>query len=328
MNAQECLAKLVPPGQHRPNKMGGGGVMQIQVTRACTEACRNCTQGSNLGGKTYFMSPEQFEQAVLSLRGYPWIIAIFGGQPTLSPHFPAYCEILTKYVRHDKRGLWTNALNGHGTICRRTFLPESCNLNVHMSRDNYDEFRRDWPEARPFGLDGDSRHSPVFVAMNDVVADESKRWELISTCDINRDWSALIGLFRGQLRGYFCEIAYSQSALHQDDPDYPDTGLDVNKDYFLHGQKVKWWQLPMYFFRGQVEKQCHECSVPLRGFGSLALDGDACDQVSQTHADVYKPKRKGHKVEIVTTSEQLGSTLKTVLDYIGNANRPKHDVVR
>ena len=84
-----------------------------------------------------------------------------------------------------------------------------------VDREAYDEFRRDWPEARPFGLDKDSRHSPVYLDMTELVPDEAERNRLISGCDINQHWSAMIGVFRGQLRGYFCEIAGAQAMLKQ-----------------------------------------------------------------------------------------------------------------
>lgn len=327
MTENECLDKLIPPWKFRPGKMGGGGVLQIHVTRACSQACRNCTQGSNLSGKTYFMSPELFELAIRSLEGYPFLIAIFGGQPTLSPYFGKYCSIMRRLLPVEQRGLWTNALNGWGKECRKTFDPKNCNLNCHMQQGDYTEFRRDWPEAHAFGMDSDSRHSPVFVAMKDIIPDEGLRWELISKCDIARDWSSLIGLFRGQLRAWHCEIQGAMSMLHQEKPEYPDTGLDPTVDHedSVSKKMVKWWLLPMQSFAHQVRKHCHECSVPLKGYGALALDDSARDQVSQTHLDIYKPKRKNHQVEIVTTSEQLGRTLHCMLDYIGNAKRPKKE---
>jgi hypothetical protein len=155
------------------------------------------------------------------------------------------------------------------------------------------------------------------------VYDESRAWELISGCSINRHWSAMVGQFRGEVRAWFCEIAGAQAMLHQDDPDYPDTGLDPTHEC-PPGSGRRWWQLPMGEFREQVRKHCHECSVPLNGYGELSqsADPDAREQVSATHADVYRPKRKGRAVEVVTTLEQLGMGRITKLtDYLGNARR-------
>ena len=343
MTENECLGRMVAPGQRRPGKPRGG-VIQILVTSSCDLGCYNCTQGSNLARKPWFMTPDQFEAAADSLKGYFGVVGVFGGNPALSKHFPAYCEILRARFPREQLGVWCNHPRGYGKEMARTFDPGVSNLNVHLSREAYDEFKRDWPASRPFGLDRDSRHSPVFVAMRDVlkkncgfcggtgglneactgcadtgrVYDVDTAHDLISKCDVNQHWSAGVGVFRGELRAWFCEIAMSQSILHQDDPAYPDTGIDPTLVYSRTGgvlpefvdPKFKWWQLSMNEFSEQVRKHCHDCGVPLRGHGSLAqaADGDpyAAEQVSDAHLDVYRPKRAGRRIELVTTRSQLG----------------------
>jgi hypothetical protein len=161
------------------------------------------------------------------------------------------------------------------------------------------------------------------------VYDESLAWELISDCTINKHWSAGMGVFRDQLRAWFCEIAMAQSLLHQDDPDYPDTGLDPTVEYEhevapgdKHATTVgKWWELGMYSFRHQVRHHCHSCGIPLKGHGELAQrpEGEGVEQVSATHQDVYRPKRKGRRVELVTLRSQLGEPLDNPTKYLQNA---------
>lgn len=356
MTEAEMLARMVPPSRKRPGKPRGG-VIQIHVTRACDRACFNCTQGSNFGGKTSFMTPDQFAAAVRSLEGYWGIVGVFGGNPALSPHFPEYCRILrTSKIPQEQRGLWCNHPKGNGVRMRETFNPAVSNLNVHQDADAYGEFRRDWPESRPFGLEKDSRHAPVYVAMKDVLRkscpvcsgrgshrmldienpeeqcptcngagtlyDEATAHDLISKCDVNQHWSAMIGVFRGELRAWFCEIAGAQSILHQDDPSYPDTGIPIptNPKRLLApggpddlvvsptgelGRNLlkyydKWWKLPMTEFVEQVRKHCHECGVPLKGYGELANAADGAEQVSATHQGIARPKRVGRRVELVT----------------------------
>ena len=359
MTEQECLEKMVPPGKVRPGKPAGG-VIQIHVTRACDLACFNCTQGSQLGGKVEFMSPDMFEKAIRSLEGYFGVVGVFGGNACLSPHFGEYCKILRQHVPQKRCGLWSNNIKEWGWECSQTFNPAVSNLNVHLSQEAYDNIRRTWKEARPFGLDRDSRHSPCYVAIKDVlrrscrtcggagnmvnpkadscvervdcamcngsgsVYDEDKAWELISGCDINQHWSALIGMFRGELRAWFCEIAGAQSMLHQHEPDYPDTGKKVCVEASSPQYKgVPWWQKPMTSFADQVRKHCHECGVPLRGHGELSqsLSPESREQVSQTHQSVYKPKRKGRSVELVTVPAQLGKPLEIVTHYLQNADK-------
>lgn len=316
MTEDEALAKMVAPGTRRPGKYREG-VIQIHVTRACDKACFGCTQGSNLAGKVEFITLENFELAVKSLVGYFGVVGVFGGNPALHPQFPDLCEILRKHIPFEQRGLWCNYPNGHGKVMRETFEPRVSNINVHLDGEAYAEFKKDWPECMPVGLDKDSRHSPPFVAIKDVMPAESKRWMAIADCDINKHWSAMIAQFRGQCRAWFCEIAGAQSILHQYDPEYPDTGVPIPNEL-----AVPWWSLSMEYFRHQVRQHCHDCGVPLRGYGELACATNGTEQVSKTHEAVYRPKKLYRKVEVVERLEQLGvGRLSRMTDYIGNARR-------
>jgi hypothetical protein len=285
------------------------GVLQIHLTRACTLSCIGCTQGSNLTGKTSFMSLEHFEEACISVKGYFGVVGLFGGQPTLHPQFPEICEIMRRHVPFNHRGLWTQDLNGHGKVCRETFNPSHSNLNVHTNVEAALEMINDWPECAPYvkGLE-DSRHSPPFVAMQDMedMTDE-ERWDLIGDCDVNQRWSSLIGVFRGELRAWFCELAAAQAMLHQHEPDYPDTGKKV-----VPG----WWDNPMSEFDAQVRFHCFACGHPLRGPGDLAMEGTV-EQVSKTHANVYKLKKPhGKTVQLVTRRDQLGGKVSAATQYL------------
>lgn len=299
----DVIARMVAPSDHRTG-IWRGGILQIMVTRACDLACHGCTQGSQFGGRPAVMTPDQFETAVASLDGYFGVLGVFGGNPCLSPHFHDYCRILRERVPRNQRGLWSNHPRGKGAVCRATFDPRHSNLNVHLSSDAYEEFSRDWPECRPYlkGIAEDSIHGSPWVAMRDVVPDETERWRLIGECEINRYWSALIGVVRGELRAYFCEIAYAQAALHADDQDWlgtgmpmPDTGLPVTPG---------WWRRPMSEFADQVYTHCHACGVPLKRKGQFAVGGTR-EEVSETHVSVARPKVRDRPVEVVTI-EGLG----------------------
>jgi hypothetical protein len=313
MNEEQALARMIAPGTPRAGKYRQG-VIQIWVTRACDKACFGCTQGSNLAGNPGMITVEQFEQAVLSLWGYFGVIGVFGGNPAMHPKFDQLCAVLRQYVPFNQRGVWSNHPLGWGKEMRATFDPSISNLNVHLDQAAYDEFKRDWPESHVIGLTGDSRHSPPYVALQDVVPDEGKRWELISGCDINQHWSAMVCVFRGELRAFFCEIAGAMSMLHQNEKDWPDLG---------HPVKAEWWRQPMQDFAAQVRHHCHRCGIPLRGHGELAQakDSEAKEQTSREHQTVVRPKRPGREVELVTVQEQLGQPLRLMTDYLGNAKR-------
>jgi hypothetical protein len=285
------------------------GVMQIQITNVCNLTCPNCSQGCNLHYHPRSMTLQQFEQSIISVKDYYGVIGIYGGCPTLHHQFPEICEILTSYIPFEKRGLFTNALSGHGKLCAKVFNPKFSNLNIHTDMIAYEEFKKDWPEAL-FNVKGfnPSRHTPSWVAMQDM--EDMTHNDMVNEildCDINRYWSAFIGLFRGEIRAWFCEIAGAQARLHEDDPNYPDTGLPVTEG---------WWQLPYERFEPQMQKHCFSCGIPLRGQGEL--DNGPIEYVSKTHLPIYKVKNKDKIVKIITRRSQLGKKLNRSTDYIEN----------
>lgn len=318
MNAETAIGLMKAPGDRRRGKWLNG-VIQILVTNACDESCHYCTQGSNLGGKPVMMTPEQFEDACISVKGYFGVVGVFGGNPAMHPQFEELCEIMRRHVPHRNRGLWCNNPRGKAKIMAETFNPNYSNLNVHMNQKAYGEFKEGWPQCHPVGLEKDSRHSPAgFMSMTDLGVPEEKRWELISTCDINQHWSALIGVFRGELRAWFCEVAGAQAMKHQYEEDYPDTGLDPT---VLHNGKP-WWRLGMPEYEDQVQFHCHDCAFPLRGHGELALNHDSPEMTTKAHQDVFVPKNKNTPVQLVTKLEDMRpGALSLATDYIGNSQK-------
>jgi len=303
----DALKVMVAPSMRRP--VWRGGIIQIMTTRACDLACTHCTQGSNLAGKPVVMTPEEFEQAVDSLAGYFGVIGVFGGNPAISPHFEEYCRILRAKVPFEQRGLWCNHPRGKGAICRITFNPAHSNINCHQVQDAYDEFARDWPECVPFikGMDRDSVHSAPFVAMKDVVEDEKRRWQMIARCDINRFWSAIVGVVPGRgLRAYFCEIAYAQAALHGNDPEWPDTGLPADPG---------WWKKPMQDFRAQVSQHCQSCGIPLRREGLLANGSDR-EETSATHEAIIRLKSRDRQVDVIGIGNVVLNSNRPATQYL------------
>lgn len=320
------LSKMKAPGDTRPTWRNG--IIQIHITRSCDLSCIGCTQGSNLAGKPTIMTLENFERACESLRDYYGVIGIFGGNPTTHPKFTEICRILERIIPFEQRGLWSNNLRGYGNLCREIFNPAVSNLNVHTSKEAYEEFKRDWPEANLIGIH-DSRHSPPYVAMRDM---EDMDWrevhKLIEGCDINQLWSAMICQFRGELRAFFCELAGAQSMLHEHEPDYPDTGLSV-KNYLNEetGKIKQWWQLPINEFENQIYKHCWDCGIPLRGQGDLAVNGNV-EYVSKTHLPIYKLKKSaGKKIKLVTKRSELNGQVTRATDYIQNGELMENKLV-
>lgn len=313
-----AVSALNAPGQPRKG-IWRQGVLQVMVTRACDLACHSCTAGSNLIHKPAVMTPDQFDEAIASLEGYFGVIGVFGGNPTTSRYFEDYCRVLRARVPFEQRGIWTNNLMGKGSLCRITFNPKTSNINTHLSKDAYEEFRRDWPEAldaRPehtrAGLERDSRHGTPYVSMTDLGIPEEERWRLIADCDISKWWSAMICLVRGKLAGFFCEIAGHMAALHADNPDWAGTGHPMPDI----GAPIEpgWWRKPMADFEQQVNTCCHHCAIPLRRPGQLAIGGER-EEFSETHRHIARPKVRGRMVEFVGI-ETLTRSARPATEYL------------
>lgn len=304
MNETHALAKMKAPGDERRN-VWRGGILQIHVTRACDLGCFGCTQGSNLAGRPVVMTPDEFEIACGSLKEYWGVVGMFGGNPAVHPQFETLCEIFARHFPFEQRGIWCNHPRGKGAIMRRTFNPNVSNLNVHLSQEAHDEFVRDWPECahKLKGLREDSRHAPWAEAMVDLKTlkfpdgtvrenTAANRWELISACDVNQRWSAMLCAVPGRgVQGFFCEIAGAMAMLHAHDPKWPDLGVPA-----VPG----WWRAPMQSpeFTAQARYYCHRCGMPQRSQGQLAIGGEH-ETVSETHADVYRPKDRNRPVHVV-----------------------------
>lgn len=318
MNELQALMKMVPPGQKRPRKWRGG-VLQIWITRRCDKACFGCTQGSNYGdieGVEPYMSLDYFEQACESLNDYFGVVGMFGGNPAMHPQFPELCEIMRKHIPFAQRGLWCNNLfnEKNGVAARDTFNPAVSNINVHMDRKAWEGFKQWWPESIIVGLRDDSRHHPVYWSPRIAGIPEEDRLEKISQCDINQKWSAMIGVFRGELRGYFCEIAGSMSMLKQIDPDWPDTGVIIEKN---------WWRRPMVDFVEQVRQHCHDCGMPWKGYGELACAGDnGVELITPDWENSLPSMKKGRTPKVSADLEDLKpDSVDDVTRYLQNARK-------
>jgi hypothetical protein len=297
----------------------------------CDKTCFGCTQGSNLKSgprEDMFITLENFEIAVKSLIGYHGVVGIFGGNPALHPQFAEICAILSQHIPRKHRGLWCNNPFNHASLMRETFNPNVSNLNVHLDQKAYDAFKLGWPECNPVGLHTDSRHSPVHGSMLDLATlpdpnapsqsvsnTEEVRWHWISKCDINQHWSGMVGQFRGQPRAWFCEVAGAQAMLQQHIESYPDTGITLP-------QEIPWWQGDMNKYSDQVDHHCHNCLVPLRGYGELACSTDGVETTTKTYLPVFQPKKLTRPVHCAKSNEHLQTgKIKLSTDYIGNSKK-------
>lgn len=266
-------------------------ILQVDISSRCNLSCSNCTRALAQHRKPD-MTPSQFEKAVLASKDWilreKGLIAIFGGNPTLSEYFDECCAILAEHLPEENRGLWTNDLCGKGETIRRYFGPSSYfNLIAHGKPEAAAEMRRELPWAIAHGGDRPSYHASILVAAQDFVKDESRLWELVDQCDYDRKWSAVVMQEAPDwqaLGGYSCEIAGSHARLNG-----KALGVPVEPG---------WLDLLEDSFRHQYDFACRRCG------GCLKLDGirdlDYVDQYSATNKHIVglTVSRKRKLVEV------------------------------
>ena len=255
------------------------GIICIDITNKCDLACSNCTRLLENQDAFWDMTPDNFRIAVRSLADYPGIIAVIGGNPAMHRSFEELCRIFEEEIPEKKRrGLWTNNIFKHTETAKRVF--GVFNLNPHGVERGIASLR----ELKDLGwYHGEhARHAPILTALRDLV-DEEEMWQLISKCDINRDWSASIVQNRGELRAYFCEVAASFDLARG-----TDNGVEV-----VPG----WWRRNISEFESQVAHFCPGCGVPAKIKGSM--DFEDTDTYTASNADLAEKSAQKKKRKIV-----------------------------
>lgn len=208
-------------------------VITIEITNACHLSCTHCTRHVGHHRKPFFMAPEYFRKAVRSILDSPCRVGVMGGEPTLHPHFLEILSILREEVpEKERRDFWSAGFkfDEYRDTIYDTFEKRRITYNDHMQYDG--------------------RHTPLLVAINEVVDDPELRAHLIENCSFQEHWSASIT----PKGGFFCEIAASLDWLF-DGPG----GYDITQP--------RWWDKSPAQFQDQVERYCGDCSgaIPMPG---------------------------------------------------------------
>jgi hypothetical protein len=257
-------------------------IICIDVTNKCDLACSNCTRLLENQDNFWDMTPENFRLALRSLAGFPGIIAMIGGNPTMHRHFEELCTIFTEEIPNKaQRGLWTNNCFKYSALAKEVF--GTFNLNPHGDARGI----RSLADLKDLGWyhEGHSTHAPLLTAIKDLY-DAKEMWRRIAQCDVNQNWSASIVQVNGKLRAYFCEIGGSFDLARNEDH-----GIDV-----LPG----WWHRNIAEFETQVRHFCPGCGVAARIVGDL--DSDEIDTYTKSNADLAEKAQAKRNRKIVEIS--------------------------
>src|ERR1700740_2033138 len=73
-------------------------IICVDITNKCDLACSNCTRLLENQDAFWDMSVDNFRVAVRSLRDYPGIIAVIGGNPVMHKHFDEICHVFCEEI--------------------------------------------------------------------------------------------------------------------------------------------------------------------------------------------------------------------------------------
>jgi len=204
-------------------------VIQIEVTNRCNRQCSNCCRfcGHFTKDKIFYADPVAVAGYLEALRDFPGWVGFIGGEPTLHPRFDELCYVMRQYRQPGLCGIFTNCLTKeyqeHKGLIESTF--GLLNYNDHTTVIT---------------------HTPMLVAMDEVIADVTVQAQFIADCWLQNTWSATIT----PKGAYFCEVA-GMLAWMLDGPD----GWDATDP--------TWWKKDVPDYKEQIAWACHQCGAAL-----------------------------------------------------------------
>jgi hypothetical protein len=203
------------------------------------------------------MDPQVFYKALDSIKEFPTdsprakssphkLIGIIGGEPLLHPQFDRLASIMADVIpdrRH--RGLWTGLKwesTKYAEIIAEVFDTQFIHNNLHKAP---------------------CYHSPVLVAISDLIKDPAESRALIERCWLQERWSSSVtpkGLFH-------CEVAGCLDYVFNGPG-----GLSISEGC---------WDKSLSEFEELIQRWCPRCGIPLNLKGRL--DSEEFDDVSSTN---------------------------------------------
>lgn len=287
---------LAIPKMRSPRDME---IICVDITNRCNLSCSNCTRLLANQDGLWDMTPENFRQAVRSLRDFPGTIAIIGGNPTMHRDFEEICRILVEEIpEKERRGLWTSHAYKHIDLAVEVF--GVFNLNPHgdpKSEASLSELYERSSGVRNL-YQGHSEHAPLLAAIKDIYGEE-EMWARIAQCDINQNWSASIVQLKGELRAYFCEVAAAFDVAR---------GTDNG-----HAVVDGWWRRPIEDYSDQIQHFCPGCGAAARL--TPTRDADDLDTYTASNQDlVDRSLRRKRKVQLLDI-EDARATASPITTY-------------
>lgn len=223
-------------------------IIQIDITNACINRCSNCTRFCGHHEKTFFMDFSTFKSAVDSLEGYPGMVGIIGGEPTIHPQFEQFCEYIRKVTGNDPK-LSRRPIHSMVNHMFRNMnnLKNNFGLWTSLGQKFYEHFEI-INDTFPYQLLNDHnnscQHQALLMSRKELRIPDDEWIVKRDACWIQNTWSASIT----PKGAFFCEVAASFDMLFNGPG-----GWKIEKG---------WWKRETKDFSDQLH-WCELCSAAL-----------------------------------------------------------------
>lgn len=225
-------------------------IVMIDITNACHHACSNCTRFCGQHPKPFFMDVDFFKKAVDSMEGFPGIVGIIGGEPSLHPHFEEMMDYYASRVPEPRPkaflGIPTSSFKDYGRMVRymrgrKRGLFSALGPGYYK---NFEKIQDIFPYQSLNDHQSVSMHQAILVTRKELGIPDETWFELRDKCWIQNIWSATIT----PKGAFFCEIAASMDMLFNGPGGWP--------------VEPGWWKRTPADF-GEQLNWCESCSVAL-----------------------------------------------------------------
>lgn len=267
-------------------------IIRIEITNACPHSCSNCMRFCGWHEKPFFMSSRTFWKAVKSLKDFPGMIAIAGGEPALHPRFAEFAEFLRRNFPDERapKKLIVPEDDMHGF--RKTYLNDRrAKLGLFSTfgpgcRKHFTVIGEVFRYRSPDCSAGSAMRQPLLLPRGEFGIPDDEWRKLRDGCRIQTQGSASVTP-RG---AFFCEVAAALDTLFDGPGGWP--------------VEPGWWLRRPQEFGDQLQ-WCEYCGACLPAPERRTEDG--IDVVSPTMAERLStrdaPKARERRYEIFTRED-------------------------
>lgn len=228
--------------------------LQICTTDACVLECSNCTHLVGHAKKPYMMTLDEFKRVVDSLRGYPKMIGMIGGEVLLNPAFEDQARYLRANFPREQLGLWS--VFPHGEKYRR-YRETICECFGNILLNDH---------SKP-----NIMHAPILVASGEFFKTKRDMRAASWNCWVQNAWSPGVT----PKGAFFCEVAGELDFIFEGPG-----GWDISEP--------DWWKRTPAEYLDQIDRYCSKCGgcLPL----SRRSSQDNRDDISEGNFRILQEK--------------------------------------